>query len=275
VERWLARYGEASTEAWLTFNNRPAAMCLAVNRHLTTREDLSKDLANAGVETRPTTRAKYGLEVIDGRALGTDAFAQGRFVVQDEASQLIAELAPPTAGSRVLDLCASPGGKTLALSADVGETGTVIACDVREHRVRLLSRTLSRCRVKNASVTMIPAEGALPFQDETFDLVLIDAPCSGLGTVRRDPDIRWRRSPDDLPRFAAAQRGLLSRSAAMVKRGGTLIYATCSSEPEENDDVTTAFLTAHAGFTLERRHQTLPFADGLEAFFGAVLRRAV
>ena len=275
VERWLQRYGEASTEAWLTFDNRPAAMCLAVNRHLTDRDALSRELAAAGVTTTPTSRAQHGLEVVDGRALDTNAFAEGRFVVQDEASQLIAELARPSRGSRVLDLCASPGGKTIALSADVGPGGHVAACDVRPHRVRLLTHTLARCKVPNTTVALIDTHGALPFRSETFDLVLIDAPCSGLGTVRRDPDIRWRRTPDDLDRFAAAQRELLARSAGLVTNGGTLVYATCSSEPEENDDVVTAFIEERNDFTLERRHQTLPFADGLEAFFGAVLRRSL
>ena len=275
VERWIGRYGEQSTERWLEFNNRPATLCLAVNRHLTTRDDLAKELALAGVETRPARHAHRGLEVVEGRALNTDAFAAGRFVVQDEASQLITEIAAPAAGARVLDVCASPGGKTLALSADVGPAGTVTACDVRDQRVRLLSRTLERCRVPNATVIRIPAEGQLPFANEAFDLVLVDAPCSGLGTVRRDPDIKWRRAAADLPRFAAAQIDLLRRAADVVKRGGTLLYATCSSEPEENDDVVAAFTHARADFALRHRHQTLPFADGLEAFFGAVLRRAV
>jgi 16S rRNA (cytosine967-C5)-methyltransferase len=124
-------------------------------------------------------------------------------------------------------------------------------------------------------VITIPTEGPLPFANDTFDLVLVDAPCSGLGTVRRDPDIRWRRAAEDLPRFAAAQMELLTRAADVVKRGGTLLYATCSSEPEENDDVVAAFAHARADFALQHRHQTLPFADGLEAFFGAILRRAV
>jgi 16S rRNA (cytosine967-C5)-methyltransferase len=275
VERWLDRYGEASTEAWLTFNNHPASMCLAVNRHLTNRDALANELAEAGVETRPTARAQHGLEVVHGRALSVRGFDQGHFVVQDEASQLIAALAAPPPGSRVLDVCASPGGKTIALSADVAPAGHVVACDVRPHRVRLLSRTLERCQVPNVSVVLIPGEGELPFRPDSFDLVLIDAPCSGLGTVRRDPDIRWRRTPEDLVRFAAAQRELLRRAADLVRPGGTLVYATCSSEPEENDDVVAAFVNVRSDFTFHHRHQTVPFADGLEAFFAAVLRRGV
>ena len=272
IERWVARYGLDHATAWLAFNNQPAALCLAANRHLTTREALAEELLSDGVTTQPTGRATNGLEVVDGRALNTRAFREGRCIVQDEASQLIGDLASASARGRVLDLCASPGGKTLALSAAKGVR--VVASDVRHNRVRLLARTLSRCRVPNVAVVHV-ADGPLPFRDETFDLVLIDAPCSGLGTVRRDPDIRWRRAPDDLPRFAAAQRALLSRVAGLVKRGGTLVYSTCSSEPEENEEVVSAFLAGSPEFSERLRHQTLPFRDQLEAFFASVLERAL
>ncbi len=273
VERWIERYGADATEKWLQFNNQPAPMCLAVNPTITTRDRLAKELAEAGIVTRPTARAAQGLEVVSGRALNTDAFRDGHFVVQDEASQLIAELAAVSAGDRVLDLCASPGGKTLALAAAVGPSGTVVAMDVRPNRVQLLMRTIDRCGVTNVEVVHGPSDAPLPFEAEEFSMVLVDAPCSGLGTVRRDPDIKWRRSVEDLAGFASTQRDLLARSAKLVRRGGTLIYSTCSSEPEENDDVVSRFVLEHSGFIAERRHQTLPFSDGLEAFFGAVLRR--
>jgi 16S rRNA (cytosine967-C5)-methyltransferase len=273
VDRWIERHGVESTEAWLAFNNEPAPMCLAVNRTRTTRGELAKELAEAGVVTRPTTRADHGLEVIEGRALSTAAFAEGRFVVQDEASQLIAGLADVNTGDRVLDLCASPGGKTLALAAAVGDSGTVVAMDVRPNRVRLLMRTVERCGLVNVEVVHGPADAPLPFSAEEFAMVLVDAPCSGLGTVRRDPDIKWRRAAADLAAFAATQRDLLRRSADTVKPGGTLLYSTCSSEPEENEEVVAAFLASRGDFVQERVHHTWPHRDGLEAFFGAVLRR--
>jgi len=274
VERWIDQYGLGAAESWLTFNNQPAPLCLAVNRRLLTRDALAEELAADGVSTQPTARAAYGLQVLDGRALSTRAFREGRFVVQDEASQLIGELASPPIGATVLDVCASPGGKTLALSASVGPSGQVIASDVRPHRVRLLSQTLARCRVENARVVHVAAEGMLPFAASRFDQVLVDAPCSGLGTIRRDPDIRWRRTPEDLRRFAAAQVRLLERAADLVAPGGSVVYSTCSSEPEENEAVVDAFLAGHPAFTRERVHQTLPFRDQLEAFFGTVLRRS-
>lgn len=275
VERWLRRHGAEAAEQWLRFNNAPAGMCLATNRSRTTRDQLAGRLAEAGVLTRPTSRSPHGLDVLDGRALAAPAFADGDFVVQDEASQLIAGLAEVRDGDRVLDLCASPGGKTVALAAMVGPAGTVVAMDVRPHRVRLLTRTIERCGLTNVEVVHGPADQPLPFTAGEFALVLVDAPCSGLGTVRRDPDIRWRRVEGDLPRFAAAQRDLLRRASGLVRRGGALLYSTCSSEPEENEDVVEAFLAAHPEFASERVHHTWPHRDGLEAFFGAILRRAV
>ncbi len=273
VGRWLTRYGVDDTERWLAFDNQSPALCLLPNRTLASRQALEAELTADGVETERTTRAPHGLRVIAGQALSTRAFREGRCLVQDEASQLIGELAGAQRGERVLDLCASPGGKTVAIAGDLGSTGLVVASDVRRHRLRVLSDTLGRCRVARARVVHVPTSGALPFLAASFDRVLVDAPCSGLGTVRRDPDIRWRVSESDLPALAATQLTLLERTAALVRPGGSLVYSTCSSEPEENQQVVAAFLAAHPNFSEAHVHQTLPFRDGLEAFFGSVLTR--
>lgn len=273
VERWLRRYGAADVERWLTFNNEAPALCLVPNRTLASREALEAELAADGVETRRTAHAAHGLHVISGATMATRAFREGRCLVQDEASQLIGELVGAGRGERVLDLCASPGGKTVAMAADLGSSGLIVATDVRRHRLRVLAETLDRCRLARARIVHVAASGGLPFADGAFDRVLIDAPCSGLGTIRRDPDIRWRMAEAELPALAAAQLELLRRAAPLVNRGGTLVYSTCSSEPEENQEVVAAFLASHADFTQTRHHQTLPFRDGLEAFYGATLTR--
>jgi len=271
VARWIARYGAADAERWLDFNNHAAALCLVPNRLLASRDALAAELLSDGVTTEPTRAAPHGLRVIGGHPIGTRAFREGRCLVQDEASQLISIVAAVSPGDRVLDLCASPGGKTVALAADVGKAGMVVACDLRAHRLRVLVATLARCRVTRVPIVRVPAEGPLPFRAGSFDAVLIDAPCSGLGTVRRDPDIRWRRRPEDLGRFAVTQLDLLTRASDLVRQGGAITYSTCSSEPEENDEVIAAFLASHPAFEQQRLHRTLPFRDDLEAFFAAVL----
>ena len=273
VARWLARYGAADTERWLIFNNHGPALCLVANRTLASREALEEELKSDGVDTQRTTRASHGLHVINGQALGTRAFREGRCLVQDEASQLISELVSAQRGDRILDLCASPGGKTVAMAADLGPSGLIVATDVRRHRLRVLTDTLGRCRIARARVVQIPSSGGLPFAEGSFDRILIDAPCSGLGTVRRDPDIRWRVAEADLPALAATQLALLRRTASLVRPGGTLVYGTCSSEPDENQQVVAAFLATHPAFTETRVHQTLPFRDSLEAFFASVIER--
>ncbi|MCC7125988.1 MAG: 16S rRNA (cytosine(967)-C(5))-methyltransferase RsmB [Acidobacteria bacterium] len=273
VERWLSRLGREATERWLAFDNTPPRLTLAVNPRAGTREALVERLAAEGVRTEPTPRAPHGLHVVSGPAVASASVREGVCLMQEEASQLIAELGEVSPGDRVLDLCAAPGGKTVALAGRVGPTGLVVSCDVRPRRVRLLRETIARTKLDRVAVVQVPASGSLPFREASFDLVLVDAPCSGLGTLRRDPDIRWSRTQEDLPRLAATQQDLLTRAAPLVAQDGQLVYATCSGEPEENDDVVRAFLEAHPGWHLVATHKTLPATDGLEAFCGAVLAR--
>jgi 16S rRNA (cytosine967-C5)-methyltransferase len=290
VSRWLQRYGETATERWLRFNNVPPAITLATNRLHTTRDRLIARLLTEGVTADSTAIAPHGVVVASGRPLQTAAFREGDCVVQDEASQLVPELVQAREGDRVLDLCAAPGGKTLALAAQCGPRGHVIATDVRPKRVELLAATLQRCRAPGVAVALIATDGALPFADGSFDRVLIDAPCSGVGTVRRDPDIRWRRDASHLAALAAGQRDLLERVRPLLVSGGRVVYSTCSSEPEENEEVVAAFLadapefvvrpvsTAGVGAVISRMQtpegylRTSP-EHGLEAFFGAILEK--
>jgi 16S rRNA (cytosine967-C5)-methyltransferase len=189
----------------------------------------------------------------------------------------------------VLDLCASPGGKATALAAAMEGRGLIVACDARPRRMRLLAATVRESRAPNVRLVQVGGRDEAPFAP-IFDRVLVDAPCSGLGTVRRDPDIRWRRAEADLAGFAAHQATLLTRAARTVAPGGRLVYATCSSEPEENEQIVDAFLAAHPGFRLGDAREidearlgavtdargmlrTLPFAHRLEAFFAAALIR--
>ena len=285
VERWLDRFGFEATEAWLRFNNAPAPVTLRANRLRATPDQVIEQLASDDIRLLPGRFAPDALIVESGHPLR--GRPEGLFVVQDEASQLVAILSEPQPGWRVLDACASPGGKTTALAAALAGTGRLIACDVRDRRVALLRKTLAAAGADQVRLVQTDLLQPLPFT-RPFDLVLVDAPCSGLGTLRPDPDLRWRRSERDLPALAAAELVMLQHAADVVAPGGRLVYATCSSEPEENEAVVDAFLATTPGFALldardaaprlprelidTRGHlRTEPHVHGLEAFFGAVL----
>jgi 16S rRNA (cytosine967-C5)-methyltransferase len=286
--RWYDRLGFERAEQWMLFNNQPARLTLRANRLKTTPDALAERLDRDDVIVARGRWAPDALTVTEGRALQTTAAADGSFVVQDEASQLVALLAGTSPGPRVLDTCASPGGKTTAIASAMQGRGLLIACDVRDARIDLLMRTIAASGATNVRVVQADLRNPLPFS-QAFDCVVVDAPCSGLGTLRRDPDIRWRRRERDLVTLAAAQTQMLRNAAERVEIGGRLVYATCSSEPEENDGVVDALLAGGAPFrsvdareisgvpvdVLDRggRLRTTPDQHGLECFFGAVLQR--
>jgi 16S rRNA (cytosine967-C5)-methyltransferase len=288
--RWLARHGFDAAEAWARFDNSHAPLTLRANTLRTTRDALARDLERTGVTTEPARFAAQGLIVTSGNPLLTPLAHTGAFFVQDETSQLVGELVAAAPGERILDACASPGGKTTQMAAAMGDTGTIVAADVRGRRLELLSRTVAESGAGRVRVVQANARAMPPFRD-IFDAVLVDAPCSGLGTIRRDPDVRWRRQESDLGLLAEAQREMLTQAATVVRPGGRLIYSTCSSEPEENEDIVRAFLIAHPEFRrfrpahfeghrelaalldAEGALKTLPFRDGLEAFYAAMIVR--
>jgi 16S rRNA (cytosine967-C5)-methyltransferase len=287
AERWLNRLGFARTELWTAYNNHPAPLTLRANRLRNTPEALRAELAAASVSVRPGRYAPDALIVEEGHPLRHPGWEAGLFVVQDEASQLVTLLAGADPGPTVLDTCASPGGKATALAA--GTRGRVVACDVRDRRMALLRRTVKTSGATNVLLVQADLVVPLPFSTR-FATVMVDAPCSGVGTLRRDPDLRWRRTSEDLPVLAGAQRRMLANAASVVAPGGRLIYATCSSEPEENEQVAEAFLRQTPGFTAVNAtgvHPALPAAvvddrgylrtspdeHQLECFFGAVFER--
>ena len=290
--RWLGRYGFDAAEAWETFNNAAAPLTIRVNTLKIDRATLTANLAAHGVTVEPARHAPDGLIVVSGNPLRTPLAGTGQFFFQDEASQLVALLGAPEPGMKVLDACASPGGKTTAMAAMAGDRAQIVATDVRSARMQLLRETVSISGARNIRVLQADLEAGLPFGAE-FDVVFVDAPCSGLGTVRRDPDIRWKRAETDLVPLAHAQSNMIRNAATAVRPGGRLIYATCSSEPEENERVVSSFLADNGKFALidlrsERPAgfdvldpviddrgvlRTLPHEHGLEAFYGAVLRR--
>jgi 16S rRNA (cytosine967-C5)-methyltransferase len=289
AERWLDRHGFEAAEVWMQFNNSPAPLTLRGNRIRLSLDELRTRLDGDGVKVRPGAFAPDALIVEAGHPLRGPGLDQGWFQVQDEASQLVACLAGARPGMRVLDACASPGGKTTAMAADMQRRGLLVASDVRERRIQLLRSTVAAAAATNVAVVRSDLLRPLPF-GRPFDLVVVDAPCSGLGTLRRDPDIRWRRRAEDLPSLAAMELKMLQHAADVVAPGGRLLYSTCSSEPEENDGVVDALLGGTTEFVAidareaspalpasvidERgRLRTEPHRHGLEAFFAAVLKK--
>ena len=288
--RWLDRYGVDRAKAWAEFNNSPAPITLRANTLKASRDDLASALRAAGVESEPTRFAPDGLVVTTGNPLLSPLAHSGTFVVQDEVSQLVGLYTAASADERVFDACASPGGKTTQMAAAMRDCGVVVAADVRGRRIDLLRRTVAMSGARTIRIVQANARQPAPFR-AIFDLVFVDAPCSGLGTIRRDPDVRWRRTESDLAPLAAAQLEMLEQLASTVRLGGRLVYSTCSSEPEENEAVVAAFLIAHPEFactvpaafergTHLRRLldetgalRTLPFRDHLEAFYAVSLKK--
>ncbi|HXT69865.1 MAG TPA: transcription antitermination factor NusB [Vicinamibacterales bacterium] len=273
VSRWLDRLGFEQTERWCQFNNSSPAVTVRL-------------IDGAPLPDWTPARFVPGAFQLPAGALGRlDPIVRDSLMVQDEGSQLVAAAAGVQPGDRVLDLCAAPGGKTIIFSTAAGPKGQVVASDVRPARVHLLRAMIQRAGL-DVPVLALDGESGLPF-GATFDRVVVDAPCSGLGTLRRDPDIKWTREEAGLPAFAERQARLLDQATTAVRPGGHLVYATCSSEPEENESVIDAFLTRTPAFRLAAVDSvdaqlvtargflsTLPPRDELDAFFAAKLVRS-
>jgi len=230
---------------------RPAPLDLRVNNQVAKRTEVQKELAKAGIEAEPTPYSPWGLRLQDKPPLQrTDAFTRGAIEVQDEGSQLLALLVDAHRGEMVVDFCAGAGGKTLALGAAMRNTGRLYAFDVSAHRLDALKPRLARSGLSNVHPAAIAHE-----RDERIkrlagkiDRVLVDAPCSGLGTLRRNPDLKWRQSEKAVAELVAKQTAILDSAARLVKSGGRLVYATCSVLPEENEGIAQAFTAAQRDF---------------------------
>jgi len=284
VARWLDRYGFEDTERWCHFNNAPPDVTVRSRQAGVETDALTRTLAQAGITCTPGLFDPGVVRLAPG-VLGTlSAELRSELIVQDEGSVLVAHAAEARPGERVLDVCAAPGGKTVILWADMHSDGCLVASDARRARMEVLRDTLREAGVPERLV-VADATCPLPFAPGSFDRVFVDVPCSGLGTVRRDPDIKWAVTLESLPALAATQRRILTQASALVRPGGTLVYATCSSEPDENDHIVNAFLTetptfhaepvtGHTALIDERGClRTTPPRHGLDAFFAARLVR--
>lgn len=259
VKRWIDRYGAVEAEAICRANNRPPKTSIRVNRLRLSREELVAKLAQGGMEARLSDLSPAGLVMASGGGVAASPlFAAGDFSIQDESSMLVALCADPQPGMRVLDCCAAPGGKTAHLAELMDGRGEVVAADIHEHKESLIREQAVRLGLGNIRTVVSDArELAQRYPAGSFDCLLLDAPCTGIGVIRRKPDLKWVKKERDILEIARLQRSILEAVQPLLKAGGILVYSTCTTEPEENEQQILGFLADNPGFALE------PFPEGL------------
>jgi 16S rRNA (cytosine967-C5)-methyltransferase len=272
VERWVAQYGVDETEALLRANNEPAPTVVRVNRSKAEASQLVARLRDEGCVAEPGVYSPVAIRLeLDGSAGEHAAYRDGLFSLQGEASQLVGFLSGVRPGDRVLDVCAAPGGKTTHLGELMDDAGTIIAFDAKARGIRRLRSMTQRLGLScvHAAVTDF-TRAALG--EATFDCVLVDAPCSGLGTLREHPEVKWRRTPAMITALTDLQRRLLLRAADCVRPGGALIYSTCTISAEENEGMLASFRQAHPAFVIDDARALLPESARLLAGDDGILR---
>jgi 16S rRNA (cytosine967-C5)-methyltransferase len=263
VERWLKELGPEETEALCHAGNQVAPTTIRTNTLKTTREALATALRESGLSVEP---GRFAPEALHLKGVRTDLsslpeYARGEFQVQDEASQLVARLVDPRPGERVLDACAGMGVKATHLAQLMENRGEIVAVDSQGWKLTRLVQNGRRLQIS----CLQTVEGDLLAQDRLaggFDRALVDAPCTGLGVLRRNPDIKWKVGPKDCRRLHLLQTELLGRAAELVRPSGVLVYATCTLTPEENEGTVQAFLAEHGDFSLEGGSAILPSSSG-------------
>ncbi len=282
-ERWELRWGRERAMALCEWNNQAPPVYARVNTLKRTRPDRRGGSNESGSPARDTEQEavphrQHPLcwQVDDLAALlASDEWQQGRYYIQDPSTLLAVDLLDPQPGEAILDVCAAPGGKTTYIAQKMQNQGKIIAADSSNHR---LGRVAENCkRLGVGIVATLPCEGTRLdrcLRGSLFDRVLVDAPCSNTGVMRRRPDLRWRLDPSEIARLAALQRRLLRVAATFVRPGGRLVYSTCSLEAEENEGVAEAFAAENEGFELEITRALFPPADGMDGAFVAVLQSA-
>ncbi|HHV65254.1 MAG TPA: 16S rRNA (cytosine(967)-C(5))-methyltransferase RsmB [Peptococcaceae bacterium] len=260
VKRWLKSWGLEETEQLLKANNEPAPTCIRVNTLKTSREELSQKLEEKGIKTQPSQRVPEALYLDDFESVEKiEEFKAGHFTVQDESSQLVAHVLGVQPGDRVLDVCSSPGGKTTHCAQLMNNKGEIVALDIYPQKLRLVDELAQRLGI--TIIKTLEGDGrVLEGVEGEFQRVLVDAPCSGLGVLRRRADLRWQKREDEIKKLPDLQLAILSKAAERVATGGELVYSTCTTEPEENFDVVKAFRKLKPEFSPVDLAQELPFA---------------
>jgi 16S rRNA (cytosine967-C5)-methyltransferase len=267
LEKWTTAFGSEATAALADWNQRPAEVFVRVNTLKTSVEKLRAE--NPEAEPHP-----FHPLVLRVPKIPREWIDAGLCYAQDPSTLAACDLLAPQPGELVLDACAAPGGKTTYLASLMRNEGQIVACDLWESRVERLRQNLARMGVTNANALALDTMKEAPeLPVAGFDRILIDAPCSNTGVIRRRVDVRWRLTDEDFLRMPAQQLALIRRCVALLKPGGTLVYSTCSLEPEENDGVCETALAAIPGLVLEAKRHVRPWVDGVDGAFSARFRR--
>jgi 16S rRNA (cytosine967-C5)-methyltransferase len=288
VERFVDWLGVVDAERLMTANNDAAPNTIRLNLARGSRAELVEKLNADGFEIGAPGRAPETIVLSSAANFESSAYRDGLFHAQSEASQMTARMLAPGAGATVVDCAAAPGGKATHLAEIVGESGRVIAVDVNLNGLKNARALARRLRHRNVEFVCADLTAAAPLRETNFNYVLLDAPCTGIGTLREHPEIKWRLKPSDPARMAAIQSRMLEHAAALVRRAGAIVYSVCSIAPEEGESVVHAFLANHHDFQIDRSvaagelkdvidargfMKTRPDVGGLDGFFAARLIR--
>jgi 16S rRNA (cytosine967-C5)-methyltransferase len=263
VQRWLKRYGVIDTKALMERNNSPAQMFLRVNELIATAENVLQQLKAGEIKVEPITEGLF--LVIEGAPQLTESFEKGEFYIHDAGIEVLGKIMAASAGQSVLEIAAAPGGKTLQLAIRMGDQGRIISLDSDLKRMKMWRRNIERLQIHSAAGVVADARN-LPLR-KRFNLVTVDAPCSGLGVIRRHPEIKWWRTEGEVRKFAEVQLQILESCVKYVDDTGSMVYSVCSFEPEETDDVCKEFLRLHPEFQETARKTLYPHRDNTDGFF--------
>ncbi len=289
IELWQRQYGAEICRVIMAYSLEQRGVFLRVNTNQTTRQALLAELQSLGVsaERAILPNAISVTHFGNNRLTDLAAFKKGYFTVQDLSAMLVGHLAGASSGNKVLDLCSAPGGKAFDLAERIGENGTLIACDIHAHKLKLIHTGAKRLRLANINTELSDAQQYRADFAEKFDIVLLDAPCSGLGTIGKKPEIKYRKSLKDIEKLAIIQQKMLEQAAKYVKVGGNLVYSTCTLNKAENSEQIIRFMNKQQQFKLQPISQltdiAVPTVDEMveiipsdkwsDGFFIAVLKR--
>ena len=269
AEQWIEQLGVIEAQQLAEASSQQPPLTLRVNTLRSDRDGLLQEFTAQGIEAAPCRYSPDGIVMTGRHVVSTlPGFEAGLFAVQDEASQLASRLLGAEPGELVWDACCAPGGKTCHIAQQMDDRGELIATDISRSKLTLVQDSLRRLGIDSVSTAVADLHQPETFPDGEFDRILLDAPCSGLGVIRRNPEAKWRLFSGDITRLAAVQKTLLKNAAVKLKPGGTLLYSTCSTSEAENELVVEDFLLHNPGFVLENLNDLFPAWSDLIAFYG-------